>query len=291
MNHPFDLLQANLLDLLYELRTSDVHLIIGGGYGLYLKHGLVEKTDAVTLLPFIPAVRPTNDLDVFLSTQVMVDVRRAKVVLGAIRVLQYVPIEGKENFQFIKEFDYEGQPYHVKFDFLTKMPDEPSEIERLDVQRIRVRNKKSGGIHAHLTGEAIAVEDNPTPVEITGSRTTGEDYSGKVYIPRAYAYLMMKLFAFRDWETKKQNPGYARKHALDLYTIVAMMTEEELAVAEASSQKYKQMPEAQEAAQIADEFFSQGTAIGTLRLREHQGFNPEADLTEFMSVLADLFPM
>lgn len=290
MNHPFDLLQANLLDLLHELRTSDIRLIIGGGYGLYLKHKLIEKTSALTLLSFIPAARSTDDLDVFLSTQVMVDVGRAKVVLEAMRALQYVVVKDKENFQFIKEFDYDGRPYHVKLDFLTKMPDEPSEIGRLDIQRVRIRNKTSGGIHAHLTVEAIAIEDNPAPVEVRGSRTTGEEYNGEVYIPQAYTYLMMKLFAFRDWETEKQKPSYARKHALDLYTIIAMMTEAELAVAETSSQKYRQMPEAQEAAQIVDEFFSQATAVGTIRLREHQSFNRSVDLTEFMSVLNDLFP-
>lgn len=290
MNHPFDLLQANLLDLLHELRTSDVHLIIGGGYGLYLKHGLIGKTNAPTLLSFIPAARSTDDLDLFLATQILVDAEKAKVVLKSVRGLGYVAIEGRKNLQFSKEFNHDGRPYRVKLDFLTKEPIETSETVHLEVQEVRVRNKKGGGVHAHLTKEAIAVEDGPIPIEVRGSRTTGEEYRGEVYIPQAYAYLMMKLFAFRDWETKKQKPGYSRKHALDLYTIVAMMTEEELAVAEASSQKYKPMPEAREAARIVDEFFSQGTTVGTLRLREHQGFRADADLTEFMSVLNDLFP-
>lgn len=291
MNHPFDLLQSNLLDLLYELRISDIRLIIGGGYGLSLKRRLMEKTNAIPLLSFIPPARSTDDLDMFLATQILVDSEKAKVVLKAVRTLHYEVVEDRENFQFIKEFDYDGRPYRVKFDFLTKMPNNPSETKLLDVQRVRVKNKKGGGIHAHLTDEAIAVEDDPIPIELEGSRTTGEGYSGKVYLPQAYAYLMMKLFAFRDWETKKKNPGYARKHALDLYAIVAMMTEEELATAEAARQKYGHMLTAQEAALIVSEFFARNTAMGNIRLQEHPSFTPDANAIEFMSVLTDLFPV
>lgn len=290
MNHPFDLLQSSLLDLLYELRTSDIRLIVCGGYGLYLKHELIEKTDAPTLLSFIPAARSTNDLDLFLATQLLVDLEKAKVVLESVRGLGYIAVEGKENLQFSREFNHDGRPYRVKLDFLTREPTEPSEAHHLEVQDVRVRNKKGGGVHAHLTKEAIAVEDNPVPVELEGSRTMGEGYASEVYVPQAYAYLMMKLFAFRDWETTKQKHDYARKHALDLYTIVAMMTEEELTTAEKSSQKYRYMKAAQEAAQITNEFFSQITAMGNIRLREHQDFTRDEGVAEFMAVLTGLFP-
>lgn len=35
--NPEDLLEASLLDLLYELQGADLCLILGGGYGLYRK--------------------------------------------------------------------------------------------------------------------------------------------------------------------------------------------------------------------------------------------------------------
>lgn len=75
----------------------------------------------------------------------------------------------------------------------------------MDVQDVRVKNKGHGGIHAHLTAEAIAVEDHPTLVEIEGTRTTGETHKSNVYLPQPYAYLMMKLFAFRDWEQTRRS--------------------------------------------------------------------------------------
>ena len=289
MNQPFDPLQSNLLDLLYELRDSEVQLIIGGGYGLYLKRKLGQEANQATLCSFVPAARPTEDLDVFLATQILVDPAKAKVVLKAIQALKCDPVPDRENFQFTRTFNHEGRSYKTKFDFLTKAPSNPAEAKCLDIQRVRVKHKGHGGIHAYLTAEAIAVEDNPTLVEIEGMRSTGEQHQGSVYLPQSYAYLMMKLFAFRDWETEKKEPRFASKHALDLYSIVALMTEEELAAAEAASQKYRQMPAAEEAASIVEKFFSHRPALGTVRLREHHMYSDDADLSQFVSVLADLF--
>lgn len=290
MNRPFDPLQANLLDLLYELRDFEVQLIIGGGYGLYLKRRISQETNQATLCSFVPSARPTEDLDVFLATQILVNPAKAKVVLKAIEALGCDPVLDRENFQFTRTFSYEGRAYKTKFDFLTKAPSDLSEAKHLDVQNVRVKNKGHGGIHAHLTVEAIAVEDNPTPVEIEGMRTTGEQHKGSVCLPQSYAYLMMKLFAFRDWETEKRKPIFASKHALDLYSIVALMTEEELAAAEVSGQKYRQTPAAEEAATIVERFFSHSPALGTIRLREHQLYTDDADLSQFVSILTDLFP-
>lgn len=98
----------------------------------------------------------------------------------------------------------------------------------------------------------------------------------------------MKLFAFRDWEQVKQDPGYASKHALDVYSIVAMITEEELAAAEQAGRIYQHRPEAQKAAAIVQEFFAHTTDLGNLRLREHPSFPQNTNLTEFILVLRDL---
>ena len=290
MNHPLDLLKSNLLDLLYELREAEIRLIIGGGYGLYLKRQYLQATGEAHLLPLISEARSTNDLDLFLTTQILVDPEKARVVLKAMQVLRCEAVPNKENFQFTRKFDCEGRVYEVKFDFLTKMPDAPDEIELLGVQKVRVRGNKHKGIHAHLTKEAIAVEDNLIPVVLVGLRTTGEEFSRQVYLPQAYSYLMMKLCAFRDWETVKQDAGYSSKHALDLYAIVAMVTEEELATAEQAKRTYQHRPEAQEAASIVQRFFARTTDLGNLRLREHQDFPQNTNLTEFISTLNELFP-
>lgn len=71
MSHPFDLLASNLLDLLYELREADIHLIVCGGYGLYLKRQHLQATGEAHLLPLILEARSTNNLDMFLTTDVI----------------------------------------------------------------------------------------------------------------------------------------------------------------------------------------------------------------------------
>lgn len=45
-----DLLRTALLDLLYELRETDVRLTIGGGYGLYLKREYLRQHNVRTVL-------------------------------------------------------------------------------------------------------------------------------------------------------------------------------------------------------------------------------------------------
>ncbi len=97
------------------------------------------------MLPLISEARSTNDLDMFLTTDVIVNLPKAKAVLQAVQGLGFTVVEKREIFNF-------------------------------------------------------TIEDNPVPVVLTGLRTTGEAFGGQVYLAPAYSYLMMKLFAFRDWE-------------------------------------------------------------------------------------------
>ena len=43
-------LQTALLDLLHKIRDSEIQLIIGGGFGIYLKTNHAERMDMRTLL-------------------------------------------------------------------------------------------------------------------------------------------------------------------------------------------------------------------------------------------------
>ena len=49
MNRIIDL-QTALLDLLHKVHDSDVKLIAGGGFGIYLKTDYVKKSDMRALL-------------------------------------------------------------------------------------------------------------------------------------------------------------------------------------------------------------------------------------------------
>src|SRR2546428_1493149 len=116
---PEELLEANLLDLLFELRDADIRLILGGGYGLNLKHRYIRETGARTLLQPFPEARSTNDLDLFLRTEIIADPRRTRLLAEALQRLGCRPVESARYFQFIRTVPLLGEAREVKFDILT----------------------------------------------------------------------------------------------------------------------------------------------------------------------------
>src|SRR5207302_2210353 len=105
---PLDLLQASLLDLLYELRAHDVRLIVGGGYGLYLKQRWLRETQQRTMLRVFPEARSTNDLDLFLRTEVLADPHRTRLITDALDRLGCAPVESAKYLQFIRSLPTPG---------------------------------------------------------------------------------------------------------------------------------------------------------------------------------------
>ena len=72
MNRIIDL-QTALLDLLYEIGDTGKKLIVGGGYGIYLKMDHLRRTNVRTLLQNWPEPRSTNDLDLFLRPELLIE--------------------------------------------------------------------------------------------------------------------------------------------------------------------------------------------------------------------------
>ena len=66
-------LQTALLDLLREVKGTDVKLIIGGGFGIYLKTVHVRRLGVRTLLKEWPEPRSTNDIDLFLRPELLIE--------------------------------------------------------------------------------------------------------------------------------------------------------------------------------------------------------------------------
>src|SRR3954452_18305261 len=83
-----DQLTASLLDLLHELEGRNIPLTVGGGFGLYLKRRHLEATGQRTLFDRLPEPRSTNDLDLFLRTEVLVDLGRTRQLAAAITRLE-----------------------------------------------------------------------------------------------------------------------------------------------------------------------------------------------------------
>ena len=286
-----DPLQATLLDLLYELREADLPLILGGGYGLFLRQKQVIESRERLLLTSVPPLRSTNDLDFFLRTELMADSTRLKPLREALDRLGFTVIASAQNYQFARVFRLGGQEWDVKIDLLTRKPDRV-EYPRLKFDARRVSPHPSVGVHAHTTPEAVAIEADVTPLTVDGQRTDGAEYSGTVYLPTSYAFLMMKLFALRDqWQNDRKD--YGRKHALDVYTVIAMLTEAEFDRSLTLRNRYQATAEATEAALVVAQLFADGNAPGSLRLREHPNFPrvTPGEWNEFLRTLTELFPL
>ncbi len=282
-----DLLTAAFLDLLYELRDARDPIVLGGGFGLYLKRQHLERTGQQTLLDQLPDPRATNDLDIFIRTEVLVDHGRTERIHTAIVRLGYVPVPAAKFMQWVKEVLVNETPQSLKIDLLVG-PLGTREAD-LDADDRRARPKRRIQLHARRTEEAVHIEDEPIAVTLSGKRSNGEPYAAPVYIPQAFPYLMMKLHAFDD-QKDRANKDLGRHHALDLYGIVGMMTEEEydrakeLGSAEAADERVRR------GRAIVRDHFGSRTALGTLRLREHPLFRDVFQVDEFLDVLAEIFP-
>ena len=100
---------------------------------------------------------------------------------------------------------------------------------------------------------------------------------------------MMKLFAYRD-RSGDADKEFGRYHALDLYSVIAMMTEpeweESLRFRDANAGT--QMP--LEAGKIVSQHFATPTSPGILRMRESKYFRPALQVDDFIAAIRKLFP-
>jgi hypothetical protein len=290
-----DLLTASLLDLLHELEGRGVPITVGGGFGLYLKRQHLARTGERTLFDALPEPRSTSDLDLFLRVDVLADWNRTHAVAEVIRRLGYVPIPTAKFMQWEKQVLVNGVPQPLKIDLHVGPLGERA--ADLDADKRRARPKQKIELHARRTEEAISVEEEAIVATLTGNRSTGESHEAKVSIPQAFPYLMMKLHAFDD---RKDDPDkdLGRHHALDLYTIIGMMTEQEYERAKELGAAHASDEHVGRARAIVWNHFegkpfgpptgSRG-AMGLLRIQEHQLFRREFLLQEFTSVLKEIF--
>jgi len=281
-------LKTALLDLLYEIRDDDLRLIIGGGYGIYLKREHLRTTGERTLFAEWPEARSTNDLDLFLRPELLIAEERLKPLANALTQLGYDPVEGAEKYQFTKPGPTGGREGSLKIDLLTG-PRRCFEGTGVRFDERRVRPRPSVGIHAHPVDEALTLENDLMPVCFEGTTSKGKMHEATVFLPHPFTYAMMKLFAFRD-RFNDENKEFGRYHALDLYVVLAMATEVEWKTAQTLSRERHQANEYVEATRIVEQYFGTQTSGGVLRLRESPYWRPELQIVDFLSALRELFP-
>ena len=282
-------LQTSLLDLLYQTRDSDLQLIIGGGYGIYLRSEHVRRAGTRTLLSEWPEARSTNDIDLFLRPELLIESHRLKPLASALKQLGYEAIPGAEKYQFAKPGPDGGADGGFKIDLLTG-PESRFAGTTAKTDGRRVRPKPSVDLHAHSVNEALTLEDQLLRMTIHGKTSTGFDHQGDIYLPHPLTFVMMKLFAFRDRlnDPSKDNGSY---HALDLYSVLAMTSEQEWEQALEMRKAHQSQQIMLEASQVVSQHFSSSERLGMLRLRESPYYRREFQLEEFSRAMCELFPV
>ena len=120
---------------------------------------------------------------------------------------------------------------------------------------------------------------------VHGLRADGGNYATEVFIPHAFTYLMMKLYAFDDRKADRRK-DVGRHHAMDLYRIVAMMTEPEYQrTLELGRKQCLRILRVERGGKIAATEFETPTSLGMLRVREHRLYRDDLQIAEFISVL------
>ena len=268
-----DLLRRELIRLSNALADHGIVLIVGGGYGLVLKAQYLRSTDAATLRE-VPLLRSTDDIDVFLSAEVLTEVDKMRVLRETIDTLGFKSISGAQYYQFVRTVLVRGRSYDIKLDLLAAPPND----DRVIVDDRRVRVKEFRKLHAHSTPEAMSIEAKALEVRLA------EQPSASVLIPHPFSFTVMKLFALRD-QLDRADLGQGTRHAFDLYATWSMLVRQEWEDGAYFRRRFVANPILAEAIEIANELFADGGSPGVVRLRQHfraSGDNVElSDIDEF----------
>ncbi|MEW6755024.1 MAG: hypothetical protein AB1505_29185 [Candidatus Latescibacterota bacterium] len=280
-------LRTALLDLLRQLEGTAVQLIVGGGFGLFLRMERVRQLGVRTLLREWPEARSTNDLDLFLRAELLIHAAQLQPLRAALKALGYEPVPEARFYQFVRPGPQGAAG--IKIDLLTGPRERfTGTAVRTDARRAHPHPRV--GLHAHPVDEAPTLEEALAVHRISGRLSTGEPWEGQVLLPHAFPFLMMKLFAFRDRLTDG-NKEFGRYHALDLYAILATTTEEEWEQALRFGEQLAANRYVIEAGELVRRYFGGQDHVGVVRLRESRYYRPEMESEDFASALAEVFPV
>lgn len=283
-----DPLVTTLIDLSRAMGDQGFRLILGGGFGLYLKQvHLQSETNLRTYLrgDVWSAARATEDLDLFLPTELVVSLEEMKSLRAAIDAIGFVPVEKAKFFHFQKPWIGGGR---VKIDMLTGPLTGGVSAEQVKYVVPRIRPRGDVQLHAYVTPEALDFEESLLPIELSGVGSDGRPAKLTVYVPQAFTFILMKLHAVAD-RLEDADADLGRHHALDVYRLIAMLTEQEYDQVRRNVLKHEPSQPIIRSREIVRTYFSAPDALGILRLREHSLFDRKMDVGKLIDALRDLF--
>lgn len=272
-----DDLRKALNDLIRALSANGIRVFLGGGYGLFLKQLHLMETGERTFLPVDtwPRPRGTPDMDIFLPTEIVVDLPNMVRFREILDKLDYEP---DPNAKYM-HFDKTVAGGTVRVELLTG-PIDSQLRNKVKINGPRVRPKGQVELHAYLTHEAVAIEVEPLTLPL--------DDGLSVLIPNAFTFLLMKLHACYD-RLDDEDKQLGRHHALDVYRVIAMLTDAEMETFRKLRREQRDIPAVNRAAEIVEEIFAEATSRGVLRMREHDLAIREMQVERMLELLHDLF--
>jgi len=193
-----------LAELARPLNKIGVKPLICGGLGVYLSFHK-QQNEARKML------RATRDIDLmFTQLDVSDEVKRNAIANIIIVELDYEVRRGCEYFRFQK-----GN--NQQLDILTPP------IDGVTVKGGRSRLVKSK-LHGRIAPEACFIEEGVRTVPSVEILPGALNDNFEVLVPSPTNLLILKLFAFDD-RHEKEDIEPAQTHALDIYLVVAMLTQ------------------------------------------------------------------
>lgn len=279
-----DQLLKHFLELQKALSDKGVSIILGGGMSLYIN--LTYRVNDDSRYPFNIAVRPTNDLDIFLTADLITDALKYETIKSCLeQTLGYKVVDAAKWFQFEKEIELYGGRQKIKVDLLTAPPRE-SDLDKVSIKAHRVKPKSAEGIHAYLTKEAKGLEIGIQTISLP-------DNLGTVTIVSNFNYLIFKLHAFAD-RVQDSSADYGRHHALDIFYTVARMGEGDWDNARDHAKQHAQEAYLINAQKIQRELFNDPQQLGLIRMAENQVYKANFDefsrlIQQFLVDIRELF--
>ena len=208
------------------------HILVAGGYGLFLKQrGILNHPTTTIMVPISDwrdaTPRVTKDVDLLIGLDLIADKTAQAHMLATLTKHHFTVSELHPRWQFIKKISN-----HRSVIVELHAPQPSAERPQLQADNRRVKRRPSlgnQGIHARTNPEAIGCDLHPSSVTVDGI---------VLLLPNSFTWSVMKLTAAHQRWAIAQNDqksaddrAFARsqaiKHAQDVCRIIAMMTRDE----------------------------------------------------------------
>ena len=198
-----------------------------------------------------------------LSTDIVADSEAMGAIRTALDGLGYEVIESAKYLQFFRRI---SQGHIVKIDLLTAQRDvlDAHPDIQADSRRARPVGVNRPNLHAHPTDGAMSIVQSHFPLPVTGNLSSGQAFTTLVAVPCPFDYLLMKLTAYRD-RRDDRDKDLGRHHALDVFRVVAMLTESERDEVQAQLRECSGDPQVELCARLVRRDFSPRTPARSWR--------------------------